>query len=113
MKKLSVVLFNVLIFATAGLAQWTSHNVIQINGREKEIKLPAKYQILTEIWNRVVAVPYIVYMPEKDCVLMLISCDYPHQAMILQSDDHGASWSPPKYVHTDNVGNPDTGMVSG
>jgi hypothetical protein len=57
-----------------------------------------------------VAVPYIVYMPEKDRVLMLVSCDYPHRAMVLWSDDRGASWSAPKYVHTDSEGKPDTGM---
>jgi hypothetical protein len=113
MKKPSIVLWFILSVTTNGLAQWTSHNVIQINGLANEIKLPAKYQILTESWNRVVAVPYIVYMPEKDRVLMLVSCDYPHQAMTLQSNDHGASWSPPKYVHTDTVGNPDTGMGIG
>jgi hypothetical protein len=113
MKKLSFVLCIILIVTTTGLGQWTSHNVIQINGRANEIKLPAKHQILTERWNRVVAVPYIVYMPEKDRVLMLVSCDYPHQAMILHSDDHGASWSSPKYVHTDTTGKPDTGMGIG
>ena len=114
MKKLSIVQFIVLIITTTtGLAQWTSHDVMRINGRAKEIKLPAKYQILTESWNRVVAVPYIVYMPEKDRVLMLVSCDYPHQAMILHSDDHGASWSLPKYAHTDTAGKPDTGMGTG
>ncbi len=113
MRKLSIFLFIDLIVTTTCLAQWTSHNVIQLNGRANVIKLPAKYNILTESWNRVVAVPYIVYMPEKDRVLMLVSCDYPHQAMILQSDDHGASWSSPKYVHTDTSGYPDTGMGTG
>lgn len=113
MKKLSIVLCIILIVTTKGLAQWTSHNVIQIDGQTTEIKLPAKLQLLTENWNRVVAVPYLVYMPEKDRVLMLVSCDYPHQAMMMKSDDHGASWSQPRYVHTDSVGNPDTGLGTG
>ncbi|GIS59342.1 MAG: hypothetical protein CM1200mP2_15670 [Planctomycetaceae bacterium] len=33
------------------------------------------------------AVPYIVNMPEKDRVLMLVGCDYPHRAFVLTSDD--------------------------
>jgi hypothetical protein len=43
-------------------------------------------------------VPYIVYMPEKDRLLMLVSCDYPHRAMVLSSDDHGTTWSEPRPV---------------
>ena len=57
-------------------AQWKPHTVRQLNGRAGGIKQGAKFQILTESWNRVVAVPYIVYMPEKDRLLMLVSCDY-------------------------------------
>ncbi len=112
-KKLSIILCVILIVATSGLAQWTSHSVIQLDGRAGVTNLPAKSQILTERWNRVVAVPYLVFMPEKKRVLMLVSCDYPHQAMILHSDDQGATWSLPKYVHTDTVGKPDTGMGTG
>ncbi|HOH51654.1 MAG TPA: sialidase family protein [Candidatus Hydrogenedentes bacterium] len=72
--------------------------------------LCADVKIVTESWNRVVAVPYIVYMPERDRVLMLVSCDYPHQAMVLWSDDRGTTWSEPKYVHTGADGKGDTGM---
>ncbi len=48
-------------------------------------RLPAQFQIVTESWNRVVAVPYIIYMPEKDRLLMLVNCDYPHHAEVLFS----------------------------
>ncbi|NLX04546.1 MAG: exo-alpha-sialidase [Phycisphaerae bacterium] len=58
-------------------------------------------RILTESWNRVVAVPYIVYMPERDRILMLVSVDYPHRPMVLWSDDRGRSWSPPRFVYQD------------
>ena len=54
-------------------AQWKPHVVRQLNGRAGEIKLPAQLQIVTERWNRVVAVPYLVYMPEKNRLLMLVS----------------------------------------
>ncbi len=113
MKKLLIVLGIFLIVSTTGLSQWTSHYVIQLNGLETGVKLEAKHQIVTERWNRVVAVPYIVYIPEKDRLLMLVSCDYPHQAMVLWSDDQGATWSSPRYVHTDTSGKPDTGMGIG
>lgn len=63
-------------------------------------------QIVTESWNRVVAVPYIVYMPEKDRVLMLVNCDYPHHAETLFSDDQGATWSDPRPAIVKHDGSP-------
>jgi len=113
MKKLSAALCLLLISVVSCLAQWTTHYVIQISGRDSKFILPARQQILTAGWNRVAAVPSIVFIPEKDRLLMVVSCDYPHQAVILQSDDHGASWSSPKFVHTDTLGKPDTGMGMG
>ena len=95
--------------------QWKEHRVIRSSPDAERIELPAQAQIVTESWNRVVAVPHIVYMPEKDRVLMLLSCDYPgspwiHFAMVLFSDDGGATWSNPAYVHTDAKGNPACGL---
>jgi hypothetical protein len=104
----TVILYSVS--AVTAMAEWNSHAVRQLNGTSPEIRIPAKFQIVTESWNRVVAVPYIVYMPEKDRLLMLVSCDYPHQAMVLSSDDHGEHWTKPSYVHVDDKGKPDTGM---
>ena len=83
---------------------WRTHVVRQLNGGEKPFQLSAKFQIVTENWNRVVAVPYIVYMPEKDRLLMLVGCDYPHHAMVLTSDDHGAAWTDPRPVWLDKEG---------
>ncbi len=80
---------------------WKPHVVRQLNGRDKPTQVPARFQIMTERWNRVVAVPYIVYMPGEDHLLMLVSCDYPHQAMVLFSTDRGATWSEPRYVQSD------------
>jgi hypothetical protein len=65
-------------------------------------------QIVTESWNNLVRGPWIVYMPEKDRLLMLISFGQaPHHAMILTSNDHGDTWSEPRYVHTNAAGEPD------
>ncbi|NOS72423.1 MAG: exo-alpha-sialidase [Verrucomicrobia bacterium] len=86
-----------LLHATAVTAgEWKSHEVRQINGTAGDVRLPAQFQIVTERWNRVVAVPYIAYMPEKDRLLMLVNCDYPHHAEVLFSDDRGVTWSSPK-----------------
>lgn len=110
--KLLKVLLVALALSLSGAAQWQPHEVQLLNGAEV-ISVPAQFQIVTESWNRVVAVPYIAYIPEKDRVLMLISCDYPHQAMVLYSDDHGATWSNPEFVHLGADGKPDTGMGVG
>lgn len=72
--------------------------------------MPAKFQIVTESWNRVVAVPYLAYMPEKDRLLLLVSCDYPHHGEVLFSDDRGAWWSPPKPALVGADGKPLAGL---
>ena len=96
----------VWIASSVGVAEWQPHEVRQINGKEPDIRLPAKFQMLTESWNRVACVPYIVYMPEKDRLLMLANCDYPHRAFMLSSDDHGARWTDPVPALLDEDGNP-------
>ena len=55
----------VLLLATTVVARdWKPHEIRQMNGTGVEIQLAAQFQIATESWNRVVAVPYIIYMPE-------------------------------------------------
>jgi hypothetical protein len=94
------------ITTSVGLAEWQPHEVRQQNGKDPQIRLPAQFQMLTESWDRVVAVPYIVYMPEQDRLLMLANCDYPHRAFMLTSDDHGASWTAPYPALLDEDGKP-------
>ena len=53
---------------------------------------------LTDGWDRIVQIPYLVYIPERDRLLLLLNCDSPLQAMCLCSDDRGASWSEPSRV---------------
>lgn len=100
---------------------WKDHQIQQLNGRGERIELPAKLQIVTESltglwleqWNQVAAVPNMIYLPERDQILLMASCGNPHQAVILTSDDHGATWSEPRYMHTDAAGNSDTGLAVG
>jgi len=94
-------------------ATWEPHEIEQLNGSAERVKLPAKIQIVTESWRRVVAVPSIAYIPEQDRVLMLVSCDNPHQAMVLTNDNRGATWSEPKYVLTDGTGESYAGLGVG
>ncbi len=85
------------------LSRWKAHRVVRLNKDAARIELPAQLQILTESWNRVVAIPHVVYMPEKDRVLMLLSCDYAgspfiHYAMVLfNRRRRSATWSDPEY----------------
>ena len=93
--------------------EWAAHEVRFLNAANDETAVPARLQIVTEPWNRVVAVPYIVYMPEKDRVLMLVGCDYPHHPEVLFSDDHGATWSEPRRVLFDETGRGIDGLGTG
>ena len=43
-----------------------------------------------------VAGPDLAYLPEKDRLLRLMNCDYPHHAEVLFSDDCEGTWSSPK-----------------
>ena len=92
---------------------WQPHEVRQLTGKANSVRLPARFQIVTESWNRVVAVPYMVNMPEKDRLLMLVGCDYPHRAFVLTSDDRGATWTDPRPVRAGDDGKPSISMGTG
>ena len=100
----------VMSISSVGLAEWQSHTVRQFNGRAGQVRLPARFQIVTESWNRVVACPYIVNMAEKNRLLMLVGCDYPHRAFVLTSDDRGATWTEPRPAREGDDGKPSVGM---
>ena len=107
--------------------KWKTHAVRRLNKDAGETKFIAQGQIVTESWNRITACPQLVYLPEKNQVLMVMSCDYDelmfkpgaidksmlHHSMVLFSDDEGATWSDPEYVHTDADGKPDSGLGLG
>ncbi len=66
--------------------------------------------MMSEKQNRVFTVPFMVYMPEKDRLLMLAGAGYPHQAVVVSSNDRGKTWTESRYVHVGADGKPDTGM---
>ncbi len=83
-------------------AQWKSHSVRQLNGTAPEIPIPARLQTVSERWHDSIAlVPYLVYMSEKDRLLMLFTLqpEPPKpglREMLVSSDDRGATWSTPR-----------------
>ncbi len=110
---LSAGLLTIAVLASARADDWRAHEVRQLTGKANFARFPAKLQIVTERWNRVAAVPYIVYMPEKDRLLMLVGCDYPHHAEVLFSDDRGARWSDPKPAIFGKDGQPLSALGTG
>ena len=106
----SIALLGSITMISVCRADWEPTKVLHMDGESVAAELPAQRQIVTETWNRVVAVPYIAYLPEKDRICMLVSCDYPHQPMVLFSDDHGTTWGEPRPVSSDPTVNASAGL---
>ena len=68
-----------------------------MNGSAGPIELAAKSWLVSETWVRVASIPYLISIPEKHRLLMLISLDYPHRPALIRSDDEGSTWSDPVY----------------
>lgn len=85
------------------------HVVRQLNGENEPVSLPAEVQLVNKPWNGERAMmPYLVYMPEKDRLLMEVSCGpesyvNSHPA-VTTSDDHGKTWSPRRWLSVDKAG---------
>jgi hypothetical protein len=44
--------------------------------------------------------PYLVYLPERNQVLMMVYLDYrPTRPAVMFSDDRGETWTPPRLLH--------------
>jgi len=82
------VLSNPAIRNAAGT--WQEHTIRQLNGQSLRIPLRAEFQYITGAKPELVITPYLVYLPEKDRLLMLVNRDRPHEAALMHSDDHGA-----------------------
>ena len=87
------------------VAQWRPTLIRQLDG-DHAIVLPAERQDVSEGWSQITQIPYMVYMPEKDRVLMLLNRGETLHGMVLASDDHGATWSEPRYVRAGADGEP-------
>ncbi len=84
------------------------NRVLQMDGEKVARELPAEHQLIADGWRKgSLWGPYLVYMPEKDRLLLLYNTDYtqfggsthPVQSPVLSfSDDHGQTWSRPRYL---------------
>lgn len=83
------------------------HVVLQLDGERKPTSLPAEMQWISQPWNGENAqMPYLVYLPEKDRLLMLVESGQPIHSAFITSDDHGKTWSPRQWMSVDNAGRP-------
>jgi hypothetical protein len=103
---LLVAIAMTLACSTAEAGLWDVPPVRQTNGAAAPVEMPYKAWIVTAPWVRVTAQPFMVYMPEKHRLLILMEVDYPHQSAVTWSDDYGATWSEPKYMQPPKYRNP-------
>ncbi len=94
------------------------HIVQQINGEFEPVSLPAEIQWVSEPWYKErkdenAQMPYLVYLPEKDRVIMSVITHHPTCTAFIYSDDHGKTWSKRSWFSVDDKGNPKTGIVLG
>ena len=88
------------------------HAVLQLNGDKEPVSLPAELQWISKPWdNENAQMPYLVYMPEKDRLLMIASCRKPCKAGLTDSDDQGRTWSPRRWMSVDKEGHPSGGVL--
>ncbi len=107
----SLVMLSTL--AVSAGADWKAHVVQQTNGKATRIKLPAQIQIVTEQLNEITGVPYILYMPDKDLLLMTFHRGPEDQAALMTSSDRGATWTNLRWMGPDQNGNPQMGFQTG
>jgi hypothetical protein len=83
------------------------HAVLRLNGEKKPVSQPAVMQWISQSWNGENAqMPYLVYLPEKDRLLMLVESGQPIHSAFITSDDHGNTWSPRHWLSVDGAGHP-------
>lgn len=83
------------------------HVVLQLDGEKKPISRPAEMQWISQPWNGENAqMPYLVHLPEKDRLLMLVQCGQPIHSALITSDDRGKTWSPRQWLSVDAAGQP-------
>ena len=78
--------------------QWRRHTVIRYEPylQVGNQKLAALRQVIENDTGSVTGVPSMVYMPEKDQLLMLMMWD--KRPQLLSSNDHGATWAGPRPI---------------
>jgi hypothetical protein len=94
--------------------RWQEHGVVRLNGSEASQTLPAQLYFIGGEWEyNNSQMPYLVYMQERQRLLLAASVDKPTiKAILVFSDDFGKTWTKPKWLHSDTSGNPDVGCAT-
>jgi len=91
------------------------NHIQQLNGSEARLELPARHAYLSDALHIDVQLPYLVFMPEIDRVLMLFNTGrFPYRVMLTHSDDCGETWREPRRVRprdTDGVEKEPSGLA--
>ena len=83
------------------------HVVLRLDGEKKAATRSAEMQWISQSWNGENAqMPYLVYLPEKDRLLMLVETGQPIHSAFIISDDHGKTWSTRHWLSVDDTGQP-------
>ena len=90
---------TILMTPTTGHGDWAPDRVLLLDGDTVVRALPAKHQLVTDAW-RLLTMPRLVHMPEKDRLLLLVRRELPYRqyepdSLILLSDDQGDTWTAP------------------
>ena len=101
--------------------QGEHHVLRQLDGEKEPISLAATIQWISKPWiveNVETVLPYVVYMPEINRILMLVGCGRtfpagPFAAGLVSSDDHGKTWSPRRWLSVDKAGQPNASCLLG
>ena len=64
--------------------------------------MPAEIQVVSRAWEGSNNQPYLVYLPEKDRLLMLLRTDK-RGSTLIRSDDHGQTWSPRQWLKAEGA----------
>jgi len=107
--RLLFCILGVILMSPVGHAQWQSHTVQQLDlAKGPTAELPAQRQIVNQSWNRPAEQTYLVYMPEKDRLIMAVNSG---GATLIFSDDRGARWTDPRPPQIAAAGSSDMGSV--
>ncbi len=85
-------------------ADWKPYTIQQLNGCASRISIPAQSQMPTGDDMQAVGAPYMVYIPEKDKLVMTIGLGWPYKGAVTESLNRGATWSKAKFFSVDDQG---------
>ena len=93
---------------------WQQHGVVRLNVPKARQVLPAELLFSGGEWEyNISQMPYLVFMPERQRLLLAASVGKPTiHAIQVFSDDLGKTWSAPTWMRTDAAGKPDLGAAT-